>query len=634
MGVFRRGSCAAGLIGLLSLGMSAPVSGADPFVVTQIADSAATDSAPGDGTCDLNPQTVEKECSLRVAIHEANSRPGADVINFNIPGSNNKINLVNGKLPAIKGPVTIDGTTEPDFATGGGKPVVWLDGSQNIGQLGLGLKVVGQSANGTVIRGLAIGGFVNPNDEGAAISLRDVTDVVIERCFLGAHVGPSGTEASGNTVGVAILRGRSNRIQQNVIASNFEGVKITASEDNRVKSNSVGFEGQTFFPNFFGVTIRGEGKEEAPGNLVKDNVILGNSEILGGNGSTIGINLTKGAVNTTVKSNQIFFHQTGVRIIALESLNTLRKNVIERNSQDGLLLDGAARANIVDNVISKNRRNGIFIRGGKENSIMANFIGTDPAETDRGNELHGISVKNSPSNLIGGEGVGNVIGFNFLDNVNISGNSSRNGIFGNVIRDSAFGNGITLRGEASSNVVGSSSSNPISAVAPNLIFLNAGHGVLVKGEARENRISENSIRSNGLLGIDLEEPGKLAEVTPNDAGDADSGPNGLQNFPEFTLSAGHAVGKLKSAPGKEYRIEFFASETCHASLHGQGEVFLKHVVVTTNSNGKAAFDVELAIPQDKPVITATATLDSEDSDVFGSTSEFSACQPLPPPPPA
>ena len=44
-----------------------------------------------------------------------------------------------------------------------------------------------------------------------------------------------------------------------------------------------------------------------------------------------------------------------------------------------------------------------------------------------------------------------------------------------------------------------------------------------------NAILGNSIHSNGSLGIALDNDG----VTANDAGDADVGPNNLQNFPDI-----------------------------------------------------------------------------------------------------
>ncbi len=62
----------------------------------------------------------------------------------------------------------------------------------------------------------------------------------------------------------------------------------------------------------------------------------------------------------------------------------------------------------------------------------------------------------------------------------------------------------------------------------NTIANNGADGVFVSG-GPANAITGNSIYSNGGLGIDLAPNG----VTPNDVEDGDSGPNDLQNFPEF-----------------------------------------------------------------------------------------------------
>ena len=76
------------------------------------------------------------------------------------------------------------------------------------------------------------------------------------------------------------------------------------------------------------------------------------------------------------------------------------------------------------------------------------------------------------------------------------------------------------------------------------------------------------------LGIDLVGAWESG-VTANDAGDADTGPNGLQNFP--VLSSASADGasldvaySLDSKPNTAYTIEFFAQTGCDASGNGQG----------------------------------------------------------------
>ena len=122
--------------------------------------------------------------------------------------------------------------------------------------------------------------------------------------------------------------------------------------------------------------------------------------------------------------------------------------------------------------------------------------------------------------------------------------------------------------------------------------------------------------------------GTPSGVTPNDSGDADTGANGLQNFPVITSAeklggATQIVGTLSTESNETYRLDFYASDDCDPSGNGEGEIWLGNENVTTNSDGNGSFDTgdlfgSAASPGD--AITATAT------DPDGNTSEFSACE--------
>ena len=108
------------------------------------------------------------------------------------------------------------------------------------------------------------------------------------------------------------------------------------------------------------------------------------------------------------------------------------------------------------------------------------------------------------------------------------------------------------------------------------------------GTATGNGILSNSIFSNGGLGIDLQNDA----VTANDAGDGDTGPNNLQNFPVLTsviTGSTTIAGRLTNTPNTTFLLEFFANTVPDPSAHGEGEMFIGSTNVTTDSMGKADF---------------------------------------------
>jgi protocatechuate 3,4-dioxygenase beta subunit len=139
--------------------------------------------------------------------------------------------------------------------------------------------------------------------------------------------------------------------------------------------------------------------------------------------------------------------------------------------------------------------------------------------------------------------------------------------------------------------------------------------------ANHNRIANNSIYSNGALGIDLEGDGP----TPNDAMDKDTGPNTLQNKPNLTsaTTTGTRItvkGTLGSKPNRTFTIRYFANRASEPRGY-EGRTFLGLGSVKTDANGEATFTKVLRkeVRADQR-ITATATGPAHN------TSEFSAPQ--------
>lgn len=200
-------------------------------------------------------------------------------------------------------------------------------------------------------------------------------------------------------------------------------------------------------------------------------------------------------------------------------------------------------------------------------------------------------------------GGGNVIKGNYIG-TDASGNTAVPNLYGVIIY------------ESSNNVIGGAT-----VAAHNVISGNMDDGVKITGTSDQNLVSGNSIFGNGHLGIDLGGDG----VTSNDAGDVDTGANGLQNFPMLTVAytwQGEVVvrGNLQGTAGAIYQLEFYMNDTCNASGNGEGQTYISSQSLTVDGNGDGAFTmrVNFNVPANK-FITATATNPSNN------TSEFSAC---------
>ena len=98
-----------------------PAHAATTFTLNSTSDRSDLDFPGGvfdgslDGKCFTSSVLVVQgeECTLRAAIQEANKTPGADVINFDIPGTGVNAIAPTFELPAVTGPVTINGYSQP-----------------------------------------------------------------------------------------------------------------------------------------------------------------------------------------------------------------------------------------------------------------------------------------------------------------------------------------------------------------------------------------------------------------------------------------------------------------------------------------------------------------------------------------
>lgn len=328
------------------------------------------------------------------------------------------------------------------------------------------------------------------------------------------------------------------------------------------------------------------------------------------------------------------------------SENTQRDSTLGTNAKLRIVLDGTNAGDVNGLTIEEDAENSV-VRGlsivnfegdgievdGADNALIAgNHIGLRPDGSSEGNG-GGVRVRFPSDNVsVGGKAAAdhNVISANSGTGVVLTGTPTNdNRVLGNLI--GLAPDGTSVRGNGVHGVLmnSGSSDNTIGGVtrgARNTIAFNDEDGVNVDN-GTGNRILPNSIFSNGSradeLGIDLFPDGPNA----NDPGDADSGPNNLQNFPELSSAKtkegkSTVKGRLNSASNKTFTLQFFSNSQGSFGPQGkdEGEEFIGEKSVTTNGSGNASFVFKPKGKLPNGVnITATAT-----DDLTGDTSEFSA----------
>jgi hypothetical protein len=274
---------------------------------------------------------------------------------------------------------------------------------------------------------------------------------------------------------------------------------------------------------------------------------------------------------TTAAERNVISGNQGIAVDLGSSFSNDVHDITVRGNYIGTDVTGAARLGNGTNVISSNGAEGIQAEGGAT-FVQGNFIGTDATGTlPLGNAGSGVHII-SPGAKIGGTAPGepNVIAFN-----------------------------------------GSQIFN--------------GHGVWVEN-GTGSPIRANSIHDNRALGIGF----GTAGPTPNDPGDADVGPNNLQNFPVLSTltpavperpEAGlHIQGVLHSTPSTTYDLDFFSNPACvrFPKDYLEGAQYLGSGIVTTDGSGTGIVDVTVPIG-----IAAGEHVSATATDPAGNTSEFS-----------
>jgi hypothetical protein len=501
--------------------------------------NTAADSGPG---------------SLRQAILDANTNAGADIIEFNIPGSGpHTIGLLSA-LPALSESVFIDGWSEPDYASDG-VPVITIDAALAGAADGLSIAT---GADGSTVRGLVL---INADDDGLSINSNN-------NWIYGNYVGllqDGLTPAGNNDDGIQILDGANG----NLIGTDGDGSNDTF-ERNIVGGNTVGVSingnaitsGVTVSGNYIGVGADGS---TSVGNTDAGAAIAG-----GADGVTVG-----GA--TANLGNVISGNTTGVYLgDVLTDNNTLQNNLIGTsadgteeigNTGAGILISaGPNTSQLLDNIIVGSGTTGIEVNGvSAGTNIQGNIIGTNAGHNyDWGSAANGILITGNASNTtIGGLGTGE----------------------GNTIAHSGFSTGTN----------------------------NAG--IQIDSGSDSNEIRGNSIYGSDGPAIDLTSGSSADGPDANDTGDVDTGGNNKQNW-AILNSAGisdsgrfsYSIDTTSLATGS-YTIDFYASSL---SANGDPEPRRYLGSITTGGGGttSGSFSSVMLAPGD---IVSLVTTDSSDN---------------------
>jgi trimeric autotransporter adhesin len=435
---------------------------ADVFAV-DVGSDGAQDPATTDHCAEQGNIT---HCSLRAAISIGNQRAGSHVINVGVP----TINVINGALPTVMAPVTINGNHATINGNNHGCFSLTDSGTVALGHA--------TGASGSKLFNLVIG---NCSSDGISANGHNY---VFDGNFIG--VDATGLVAMPN-IGHGISISASNVYPDTSSAfllnlyNSFPVQPIDASEVSAFATDLA-----TALASLEPVLIQG-------------NVISGNTL----NGVQI---FSQNIAAVTVTANMIGTDLTG--------------NIAIPNGGDGVHLVGSSFGNMIGpgNVISGNGANGIRVDAGSvilPNFIMGNRIGLSATlpGVHIGNTLSGISTDTrpdtgagslnpsdlalliGPANLIAdNQGANNNAFPDTLGNDNggilITGASKRVRVIGNTIGLAEFPTGFPLAsfdyGNAGDGIIVTVSGNSIggsSTGTGNTIAANARHGIVVRGSA-------------------------------------------------------------------------------------------------------------------------------------------------------
>lgn len=435
---------------------------------------------------------------------------------------------------------------------------------------------------------------------------------------IGNYIGlnASGNAALPNTTGIALAASSTNStiggtdsLERNVISGNSTNGISVSGTSHTIKNNYIGLDasGTGALPNDTGILLLPSSTNCIVGgpDSLDRNIISGNSDVgIYGSGTS-----------HSIKNNYIGLNPNG--------------NGVIKNGNVGFTFNGTStNTQVSENTISGNGtvsstgRNVNFF-GADGVHFFSNKVGTLPdGITGVVNIGIGLLINSASNNIIGGDSEieGNIIGNHNSNAVFVRSASSNNTFSYNKIGVGEDGITNLANGFTGIFITGDNSGN---AITDNIIANNQ-NGVQISpssGNPTRVTISENSMYNNSVMGIDL--IGTIA----NDADDADTGVNNLQNTPEIsvinylggdTIEVTYAVPSSTTNSPYPLVIEFFGA------VNDQGKFFINRDVYTVPGAKTITLNLPNSFDQnDYNNIVATATDENGNTSEFGTSINYS-----------
>ncbi len=515
--------------------------------------------------------------------------------------------------------------------------------------------------SGNVQNGILVQGSANDTISGNTIGLAPDGSTPLPNQWTGVTMydGSSNTVITGNLItgndqyGIDIQQSgplapvTGTRIVDNTIGLSDNGDVVRRGLTDVIDINSVNWG-----PVERGNLLGGVRINNAPNTLIgtpgHGNVVSGNTghgiQVLG---TATGVLVQANRVGTDPSGNAERGNGTqgadGINVtgggssgVTIGGTSAGTGNVISGNLSDGVAVaNGVSDVTIVGNLVGTNAggnaaigngrvltspdaqgccHSGIFV-GTATNVVVG---GTGPAAGNLVSGNHtGLWIGTAPGILVEGNDIGvDVGGSGYLPNDGDGGIALYGTTNGVVTANTISGNtafaGIFVSDGAAGN-----------SIEDNTLEGNSGAAIALNAPAGSGNTFRANSMSGNALGIDL----GWDNVTANDALDADTGPNGLQNWPLLaSVANGGGVttlqtGTVQGEAGTAYEMEVFASPSCNASGYGEGATPVKlFTTPATNGSGEVTFSTTIS-PQLPVGTVVTATLTHPD----GSTSELSNC---------